>query len=119
MPKLNIHLIWGMCWAGLCLPVRAQAPNAETIIVTGTVLSGTDGNPNSNPPGAGRIFGGDNDLSGQPFTLTIQISETEGTPNSPGKCADGTIYTSSITGSNTSSAPTARLEIGTGGGSFT
>jgi YD repeat-containing protein len=108
-----------VCLVGFCSFLRAQTSAAVTITITGTVISGTDGNPDSNPPGKGKIFGGGSDLSGQPFTLTIQISGSEGTSNSPGTCSDGTIYSSAITGSNPSTPPTARLQIGTSGGSFT
>jgi hypothetical protein len=107
------------CFVELCLPAPAQTSNSITIIITGTVLSGIDGNPSSSPPGAGKIFGGSSDLSGQPFTFTLQISDSEGITNAPGTCPDGSIYSSAITGSSTSSPPSARLQIGSAGGSFT
>jgi hypothetical protein len=103
----------------LCLALPAQTSHSVTIIITGTVLSGTDGNPNSNPPGGGNIFAVGSDLTGQPFTLTINISDSDGTPNSPGTCPDGSIYSSAITGTSTSSPPSARLQIGSTGRSFT
>ena len=87
-----------------------------TIQIFGTVSSGTDGNPASRPPGAGNVFGGGSNLAGKPAVLTLHISDSEGT-NTRGKCSDGSIYTSTIEGSNRSDAPTATLQIGNG--SFT
>lgn len=84
-----------------------------TITVTGTVQSGTDGNPASKPPGAGNVFGGGSNLAGEPFILTLHVSDSEGT-TTLGKCSNGEVYTSTIEGSNISAPPTATLQIGNG-----
>jgi hypothetical protein len=111
---LFFPLALGLAATGLSNEIRAST---VIISVTGTVESGTDGNPNSNPPGAGRIFGGDADLSGKPFTLTVTADDGQG-KNSFSTCADGAISQSSNQGSDVKAAPKAVLQIGNGSFSF-
>lgn len=118
----SLLIVWGAASAFAQTPVpprRPPTPGASMVIVTvaGTVQSGTNGNPNSSPPGAGAVFGGASDLSGNPFTLTITFDPSEGT-NSSYHCSDGTLNQSSNQGSDTAAAPTAVLQIGEGSYSY-
>ena len=102
------------CFAALAFiePAASQV----VVTVTGTVANVTNGNPNSDPPGEGAVFGAAGNLSGDPFTLTMNFDPSEGT-NSSASCSDGTINQSSNIGSDASAGPTAVLQIG--GGSYT
>lgn len=104
---------WLIIWGTVICLGRGASASQVIVIVTGTVASGTNGNPNSRPPGAGRVFGGETDLAGQPFTLTLNFDTLLGT-SSFDRCPDGSIIQSSNTGSSTAAAPTAVLQIGKG-----
>src|SRR5579884_3602481 len=56
-----------------------SANSSVVVTVTGTVKSGTNGNPNTKPPGAGMVFGGATNLAGEPFTLTLNFDPSQGT----------------------------------------
>jgi hypothetical protein len=101
-----------MIWLGMTyVPPRARAAQV-VVTVTGTVDYGTDGNPNSNPPGAGKTFGGPASLAGQPFTLTLNFDSSQG-KSTYGICPDGSVYDSNNVGGPTAGA-TAILQIGNG-----
>jgi hypothetical protein len=97
-----------------CLPHFASA-SPVIVIVKGTVSSGTDGNPDSRPPGAGKVFGRESNLAGKPFALTLNLDTLLGT-SSFARCPDGTISQSSNTKlvSNPTAYPSAVLQIGKG-----
>jgi hypothetical protein len=100
-------------WLGVICLSRELCTGQVTLTVTGTVDYGTDGNPNSNPPGAGRVFGGGADLSGEAFTLTFTYNVSKGT-SFDDTCPDGTISQSGNGGSDIDSGNTGVLKIGNG-----
>jgi hypothetical protein len=97
--------------------LRSTFASPVIITVAGTVQAGTDGNPNSTPPGAGKVFGTSSDLAGQPFTLFINL-DTELGASSFDTCSNGSVAQSSNTGLHTTAHPSAVLQIGKGSYSF-
>jgi hypothetical protein len=107
-----------MVWLSV-IGLSGRACALQVIVtVTGKVESGTNGNPDSTPPGVGKVFGGAADLTGQSFTLTLNFDTSQGTSNY-GTCSDGSVYNSSNVGAfGAAAGPTAVLQIGGGSYSF-
>lgn len=101
-------------WGLFVFLSHSAAASQVIVTVTGTVVYGTDGNPDSTPPGQGNVFGAGNDLAQQPFALTFTFDTSLGT-SSYVSCPGGAISQSSNTGN--APGPTAVLKIGNG--SFT
>jgi hypothetical protein len=109
------------CPLVICLGItslpRGGLASQVIVTVTGAVQSGTNGNPDSTPPGAAKVFGGGPDLGGLPFSLTLVFDPSQGT-NTFDSCPDGSVSQSSNTALGATKGPTAVLEIGAGSFSF-
>src|ERR1700733_8993196 len=102
-------------WLATSCVLRGAAGPQVIVTVTGTVQSGTDGNPDSTPPGQAKVFGGGANLAGEPFTLTLNFNASKGTSTYV-SCPDGSVAQSSNVGGDATAGTTAVLQIG--GGSF-
>lgn len=123
MTIMEVHLgmrpllVFCPCFISLCAICFPQSMIALPVIVTitGTVDSGTDGNPNFSGPT--KVFGGGANLAGEPFTLTLNFDTALGT-SSYSTCPDRSIYESANVGHDAQTGPTAVLMIGNGNFSF-